>query len=62
MRGSGVKNAKLHDLRAKSATDIEREHGMEHAQKLLGHAHAGMTRRYLRERRTTRVAGPTKAA
>ena len=33
---AGVKNAKLHDLRAKSATDIEREHGMEHAQKLQG--------------------------
>lgn len=47
------------DLRAKAATETEDARGMEAAQGLLGHASAGMTRRYVR-RRIGKLVGPTK--
>lgn len=47
------------DLRAKAATETDDARGMEAAQGLLGHASAGMTRRYIR-RRAGKLVEPTK--
>jgi integrase len=47
------------DLRAKAATETEDARGMEAAQGLLGHASAGMTRKYVR-RRFGKLVQPTK--
>lgn len=47
------------DLRAKAATETDDARGMEAAQGLLGHASAGMTRRYVR-RRAGKLVEPTK--
>jgi integrase len=47
------------DLRAKAATETDDARGMEAAQGLLGHASAGMTRRYVR-RRAGKLVDPTK--
>lgn len=54
---SGVDDATLHDLRAKAITDAERE-GKD-AQKLGGHSTQAMTNRYLRDRKTDIVDGPS---
>ena len=51
-----VKDAHIHDMRAKSATDA-REQGLD-AQKLLGHGSAAMTERYIRNRKIPVVTGP----
>lgn len=53
---AGVKDATLHDIRAKAATDAEAE-GLN-PQELLGHKSPGMTERYLRLRRRKTVKGP----
>jgi integrase len=53
---AGVQDARLHDIRAKSATDAEQE-GLD-PQKLLGHSNPAMTNRYLRLKRTEVVSGP----
>lgn len=42
-----------HDLRAKTASDLE---DLEHAQKLLAHTDAKMTKRYIRKRQKVRPA------
>jgi len=47
------------DLRAKAATETEDARGMDAAQGLLGHASAGMTRKYVR-RRIGKLVEPTK--
>lgn len=54
---AGVKDANIHDLRAMSGTEAEQQ-GLD-PQKLLGHADASMTRRYLRDRGTKVVHGPS---
>ncbi len=53
---AGVKDAKIHDLRAKSITDAKRE-GKD-PQKLAGHVSRAMTERYIRLRETDVVQGP----
>lgn len=53
---AGVENATIHDLRAKSITDAERE-GLD-TQALAGHKSAAMTERYIRLRKTAVVRGP----
>ena len=52
---AGIENVTIHDLRAKSLTDANRE-GLD-AQKLAGHSNAQMTKRYIRMRDTD-VAQP----
>jgi integrase len=47
------------DLRAKAATETDDARGLEAAQGLLGHASAGMTRKYVR-RRAGKLVEPTK--
>lgn len=54
---AGVKDARPNDLRAKAATDADDE-GLN-ATNLLGHDSARTTKRYLRNRKTKVVAGPT---
>lgn len=54
---AGVLDAKLNDGRAMSATAAKRQ-GKD-AQALLGHTSASMTARYLRDRETPEVDGPT---
>lgn len=53
---AGVKDARLHDLRAKSLTDAKRQ-GKD-AQALAGHASPAMTERYIRLRESPVVLGP----
>ena len=53
---AGVQDARLHDLRAKSLTDADRQ-GLN-AQNLAGHSSEAMTARYLRDRTPMVVAGP----
>lgn len=55
-KAARVKDAHLHDLRAKSLTDAKRQ-GHD-AQALAGHASAAMTARYIRLRESPVVAGP----
>lgn len=57
---AGVLDANLHDLRAMSGTEADAQ-GID-AQKLLGHADAKMTRRYLRDKVVPVVTGPSKTA
>jgi integrase len=52
---AGVKDAHFHDIRAKSATDADREFGPQVAQRLLGHSNPRTTEVYLRERRAAVV-------
>lgn len=54
---AGVEDATPHDLRAKSASDTDKQ-GKD-AQALLGHASEAMTQRYLRLLDTPEVSGPT---
>jgi integrase len=54
---AGVKDTRLHDLRAKAATDAEAE-GID-PQALMGHASAAMTKRYLRLRKTVQTDSPS---
>lgn len=53
---AGIRDARIHDIRAKSATDAEAA-GLN-PQALLGHASPAMTARYLRLRRSPVVEGP----
>jgi len=53
---SGIKDARIHDMRAKSATDAQ-EQG-QNAQSLMGHGSAQMTERYIRRRQIPVVTGP----
>jgi integrase len=53
---ANVANANIHDLRALSGTDADRQ-GID-AQALLGHTDPKMTRRYLRDRSAKVVSGP----
>ena len=54
---AGVKDAHIHDLRAKSLTDAKRQ-GKD-AQMLAGHTSPAMTDRYIRLREVPVVDGPT---
>lgn len=54
---AGIKDALPNDQRAKAATDTKRQGG--DATALLGHTSAAMTDRYLRDRETPEVTGPT---
>ena len=56
---AGVKDATLHDLRAKSITDAKKQ-GHD-PQKLAGHSDARMTERYIRLREIDVAQGPTLA-
>lgn len=56
-RAAGVTDARLNDQRAQSATEARRQ-GKD-ATQLLGHSSSGMTQRYLRDRETPVVDGPT---
>jgi len=63
---AGVKDAHVHDIRAKAATDIYLAHGggnvgLLAAQSLMGHATAKMTWRYIRNRIPSKAQGPTRA-
>jgi integrase len=58
---AGVADAKIHDLRAKAATDVFLKHGIKAAQALLGHATEAMTWRYIRARCPQLVEGPSDA-
>lgn len=53
---AGVEDARLHDIRAKAATDADAQ-GLD-AQGLMGHSTAAMTKTYLRLRQTSRVKSP----
>lgn len=55
-KAAEVKDAHIHDMRAKSATDAEAQ-GLN-PQILLGHATAAMTERYIRRRQTPVISGP----
>lgn len=55
-RKAGIEDANLHDLRAMSGTEADRQ-GVD-ATALLGHSDPKMTRRYLRDRSAKVVAGP----
>lgn len=57
---AGVEDVTLHDLRAMSGTEIDRQGG--DATKLLGHTDQRTTRIYLRDRAPKVVAGPRKKA
>lgn len=57
--GIAPNDFQFRDLRAKAATETEDARGMEAAQGLLGHASAGMTKRYVR-RRAGKLVEPTK--
>lgn len=59
VKESGVQDANIHDLRAKSLTDAKRQ-GKD-ATALAGHATATMTDRYIRLRETPTVDGPAFA-
>lgn len=59
VKAAGLADVNLHDLRARAATDIDRDHGRDKARALMGHRNAGMTERYIRDRRATVVQGPT---
>jgi integrase len=54
---AGVEHCTLHDLRAMSATETDRQGG--DAKGLLGHTDARMTRRYLRDTEAPVVSGPS---
>lgn len=54
---AGIEDARLHDLRAKSITDAERQ-GLD-PKRLAGHASEAQTRRYLRSREEIIVSGPS---
>jgi integrase len=56
---AGVADANLHDLRAKSLTEAKRQ-GLD-PQALGGHTTEAMTRRYIRDRDTVVVKGPSRA-
>lgn len=56
---AGVEDAHIHDLRAKSLTDAKRQGKDSTA--LAGHTSAAMTDRYIRDRETPLVDGPTLA-
>lgn len=56
---AGVKDATLHDLRAKSITDAKKQ-GHD-PQKLAGHSDARMTERYIRLREIDVAQGPALA-
>lgn len=53
----GVRDANIHDLKAKALTDIEDE---KEAQKLGGHSTAQMTARYRKAKEITRVKPAAK--
>ena len=53
---AGGEDARIHDMRAKSATDA-RDQGFD-AQSLMGHGSASMTERYIRNRKIPVVTGP----
>lgn len=57
---AGIKNVTLHDLRAMSGTDADRQ-GMDPTA-LLGHSSRRTTQIYLRDRRPKVVTGPHKKA
>lgn len=54
---AGVDDATPHDVRAKSATDVDLAGG--NAQVLLGHSNPSMTKRYIRRRKGAVVEGPS---
>lgn len=56
-RDAGVPNATLHDIRRKRITDIEREHGLQVAQRLAAHTDPKTTLGYV-VGRETRVSLP----
>jgi integrase len=56
---AGVRDARLNDQRAKSATDAKRQGKNPRA--LLGHSSDAMTERYIREREIAEVEGPILA-
>ena len=58
-RKAGIEDAHMHDLRAKSLTHARRQ-GLD-ATALAGHASRAMTERYIRQRETPVVVGPTFA-
>jgi len=55
---SGVDHCTLHDLRAKSLTDVKRQGG--NPQALAGHSLEATTLRYIRDRETAVVSGPVR--
>ncbi len=54
---AGIEDARLNDGRARSATMARRQG--KNAQALLGHTSAAMTERYIRDRETAQVDGPS---
>jgi integrase len=50
VKAAGIENAKIHDIRAKSATDAQSQ-GLD-SKKLLGHASESSHNRYLRNKKT----------
>ena len=57
--GIEAKDFQFRDLRAKAATEVEDQSGMDAAQGLLGHANASMTNHYVRQR-MGKLVQPTK--
>lgn len=57
--GIDSKDFQFKDLRAKAATEVEDQSGMDAAQGLLGHANASMTNHYVRHR-LGKLVKPTK--
>ncbi len=57
--GIATKDFQFRDLRAKAATEVEDQAGMDAAQGLLGHADGKMTRHYVRQR-IGKLVKPTK--
>lgn len=57
---AGVEDAHMHDGRAFSATENDKQHGKAAAQAALGHRTEANTNRYLRDREAKVVKGPRK--
>jgi len=58
---AGVKDAHIHDLRAKSLTDADAKQQGFNPQTLAGHTNKAMTDRYIRRHETPQADGPKMA-
>lgn len=52
---SGVKDAHIHDIRAKALTDVDRSHGVTAAQRMGAHATQSQTAGYVRHKKAIRA-------
>lgn len=53
---AGVKDAHIHDLRAKALTDVDRKHGVAAAQRMGAHSTQAQTAEYVRHKTAIRIS------